>query len=276
MSNCSKLGEWMVSKTPPREVSQAAIECLEGEWRQFFQNEMHGAQPVAETLYDSFHFLPPWLPKPWNRMIPEEQEQIQKIVRLVRQSKEPLDFVRSWGLRFEGEQKLREDTLMNVLNLGRGRCVGLSHVFYFAQAIVLGKRAQFSDVYRGPKGERIDHVGVVMAEKFYDPSYGLILGANYLRFELTPMDAWALALLNVAAVQETSPASPAEIEETYRRAQELAPHYFRVQYNLGIYLFEHGEWDEGIALLRAAHATLPLDADYPKYLDYFDQLDSGF
>lgn len=264
-------------KVTPREVHQAAVERLEEEWRRFFRNEFSGAQgekpvaqPVAEALYDQFHFLPPWLPKPWNRMTSEEHEQIQKIVRIVRARQHPSVFVLLWGLEAKLDRISKNNELLNVLKVNGGNCMGLSHVFYFAQAIVLGRKAQFRDVYWQPGDQQMNHVAVMIGGELFDPTFGEFLGADYRHYALTLMDEWALSLLHVAEGQRDSKEDPAEVEKTYRLAHELAPHHFRIQLALGGYLFSRGNWEESLPLYRAGEQNFPVDPDFSGYLDFLE------
>lgn len=247
-------------KIEPSELNDTAISWLEEEWKRFFQNETPSAQPVALALYDQFHFLPPWLPKPWERLLPEEREQIRKIARIARSVQDPLDVISRMGIHYEKEQVLVEEDLLRTLNQGRATCVGMSHLFYFAQAIILGKEAKFSEIYQGPDGKPQAHVGVVLKKdsRFYDPSNHIVLGGQYQHYDLAPTDQWAFALMNTALAKHGALIlSPEEEEKIYRRAQELAPNHFRTQFNVGLFLWHNGHRKEGLLLLKGAHRVFP-------------------
>lgn len=230
----------------PRELHGAVTQLLEGEWKKFIANNMLG-QPLSEDLYDRFKFVPPWLPKPLARMDAEERNMFQRFL------------VGALEIRYDSERTRGEDNFLEVLKAGATSCVGMSNLAYFREAIVKKKQVQFIEVHRDQSGEQHPHFGIAIDGEAQDPSNRRLLPKFYAWFLLDPMDQWATSFMNAGLDRTEQGMLDAKkfMENFGLRANELAPDYFRVRFNLGEIFYEGGQREIGIRLLQGAFELYP-------------------
>lgn len=249
-----ELCEWVVQTTgkppqtlntngeiSPRELYSAVNHILEREWQQLFAHQsllfQKRPQPIAEELYDRFHFLPPWLPKPLTKMS-EEEKMVFNSFYISLKTRGVQETIHIF-LRYVGLDAVVEDNFFGIFAEGAAGCVGMSNLDYFAEKIVDGNSAAFIALYQNSEGTPQSHIGVLLNQQPYDPSYQKWVTRGVRWFTLDPMDQWAISVMNTGLTRaQQSQISLDEYWQQYAlRALDLAP---SLEHDLGALLYSDG------------------------------------